>query len=112
MAPLAISKLRQRVSKPTTSHSGCLVRSTSPRIRTHSCSTRTVRRSHDIGRPRGGYGREHGLRVRKSARRREGNLCNDRWRLSDSPTKEASKTPSWYGWKSANQDGRCCKEHD
>ena len=27
MAPLAISKLRQRVSKPTTSHSGCLVRS-------------------------------------------------------------------------------------
>jgi hypothetical protein len=28
----AISKLRQRVSKPTTSHSGCLVRSTSPLI--------------------------------------------------------------------------------
>ena len=26
------------------------------------------RRSHDIGRPRTGYGREHGLRIRKSAR--------------------------------------------
>ena len=32
MAPPAVSKLRQRVSWPTTSRSGCLVRSTSPRI--------------------------------------------------------------------------------
>ncbi len=43
-------------------------------------------------------GREHGLRLRKSARRREGALCNDRWRLSDSPRK-------WHPGRQARTDG-------
>src|SRR5438876_1107458 len=54
--------------------------------------------AHDLGRPRTGYGREHGLRLRKSTRRREGALCNDRRRLSDSARK-------WHPRRQARADG-------
>src|SRR4030095_537778 len=112
MAPPALSKLRQHVFLPMTSRSECLVRSISPRIPNTLwfASTPQALAQHWQAPNRVWSEARLAHSEERPATRRRSML-----RLMAAflfPTKVASRTPSSYGWKSANQAGPCCKECD
>src|SRR6266550_5854680 len=112
MAPPALSKLRQRVFLPTTSRSEYPVRSTSPRIPNTLwfASIRQALAQHWLAPNRGWSEARPAPSEERPATRRRSMLRPMAAFLF--PMKVASRTPSSYGWKSANRAGPCCKECD